>query len=393
MEKLIKPILALSLGAILNTSYAKDTLVVWETDGHGNALEQAIEEFERNYDCKISIKEYNPVYQYEKYQNASEKPDVFILQSDKIEEASNQGIIESLDFMIEDKDLYVPVAINALTSKGKIWGAPRSIDTLVIFYNRDVMEYPFETFNEYVEYAKSLSKDKKYGLIGKLDNFYFAYGMISGMGGYTFAQNKDGTYDENDIGLNNQGAIKGINLIKDYANNYLPPSLLTDAGWEDMDKLFADGTAAAVINGPWNLSKYAELGINYGVVPLPILPNGNRFSPFFGVKGYVISSESKNKMLAQKFIRHINNPVYAIMRYMSTAELPPIKVVTTNPLIINDDLANAVSTQINYASMMPAIPRMGKVWDAMNGCLYFSITGKKSPQEAADDAVNYIKAD
>ena len=38
-----------------------------------------------------------------------------------------------------------------------------------------------------------------------------------------------------------------------------------------------------MINGPWAFQPYEAAGINYGVVPLPTLPDGKPMSSFLGV--------------------------------------------------------------------------------------------------------------
>lgn len=392
LSKFKLAISALSFMCVSSYSYAKDVLVIWEDEGKSYALDQAIESFEKKYDCEVVIKEINPVYQFNEYLSAKEKPDVFVLMSDRISNAADLGLIEHLDFMSDDKNLYSDIAVNAFTYNGKIWAGPRSIESLVIFYNKDIMEYPFEYFDEYVDYAKQRKAEGKYGLIGKIDNFYFAYGIISGMGGYTFGVNPDGSFNESNIGLNTKGALEGMELIKEYATNYMPKSMITDNGWEEMDELFIEGKASAVISGPWNLDKYAKAGVNYGVVPLPILPNGNYTTPFFGAKGYVVSKESKKSTLAKKFIRHINQPEYAMIRYMATAELVPTNAILSNPQIQHDDFANAISTQITHTDVMPTTQRMNKVWDIMSECLSNVVHDKMSVHDAADLAVEKIRA-
>lgn len=394
MNMFLKTTLALSVCAAISTSaMAKEVLVVWEDNGKSFAIDQAAMAFEKENDCKVIVKEVDAVKQIEEYSTTTEKPDVFIVVSDKVGDAASNGIIESLDYMSNEKDLYAEAAINAFSLSGKIWAEPRSVESLVVYYNKDLIEYPFEQFDDYVAYAKKVEKDGKYGLIGKLDNFYFAYGILAGAGGYTFGINADGSFNENDVGLNNEGTVKGLEIIKDYANNHLPKVLLTDEGWGEIDKLFIEGKAAAVISGPWSLDKYAQSGINYGIAPLPQLSNGNFIRPFYGAKGYVVAKASKNKQLAEKFIRTLNKPVYAMMRYVAIAELPPTKEVMTNPLIVNDDFANAIAHQIEHADLMPSIPRMGKVWGAMAECLSDVISGKKDAKTASNEAVEKIQAD
>lgn len=394
MNKFVKTVSAVSLCSVLvSSAYGTETLVLWEDYQKSAAIEQAITTFENKNDCRIIVKEYSGVYQFGEYLNTDSKPDIFIIQSDKTQEAVNMGLIESLEFMDTDRKGYTDLSVKPFEVNGKIYAAPRSIDSMVVFYNKDIMEKPFETFDEYIEFAQKRKEKGLYGLIGKFDQFFLAYGVIAGFGGYTFSLSEDGSCNENDIGLNNKGAVRALEFIRDYTDNYVPRSLLTNRGWDEMDNLFIERKAAAVISGPWSIKKYKEAGINYGISTLPLLNNGEHFIPFYGVKGYAVSSESKHKDLAKKLIRHLNHPVYAMARYASIGELPPVNAVINNPLIINEELANAVYEQTILADQIPSIVRMGKVWDLMNTCLYQVITGKKGAQEAADEAVAKIKAD
>ena len=151
------------------------------------------------------------------------------------------------------------------------------------------------------------------------------------------------------------------------------------------------GKAAAVINGPWALGDYAKSGVDYGVAPLPILQNGQSMRPFYGAKGYVVSADSKNKELAEKFLEYINRPEYALIRYSEIAELPPIKAVLENPLITNDDFANAIAIQIKNADAMPTVSEFSKVWDPMGNAISKSISGADEPKNALNKAVYEIK--
>ncbi len=94
-----------------------------------------------------------------------------------------------------------------------------------------------------------------------------------------------------------------------------------------------------MINGPWAFQPYEAAGINYGVAPLPTLPDGKPMSSFLGVKGYVVSTWSKDKALAQQFIEFINQPQYVKARYVATGEIPPLKAMIDDPVIKNDQKA------------------------------------------------------
>ena len=76
-----------------------------------------------------------------------------------------------------------------------------------------------KTFAELEE----LAKDSKYAFAGEdgkttafladWTNFYYAYGLLAGNGGYVFGQNGK---DAKDIGLANDGSITGVNYAKSW---------------------------------------------------------------------------------------------------------------------------------------------------------------------------------
>ncbi|OUY61305.1 maltose/maltodextrinABC transporter substrate-binding protein MalE [Klebsiella pneumoniae] len=113
-------------------------------------------------------------------------------------------------------------------------------------------------------------------------------------------------------------------------------------------------------------------------------------SSFLGVKGYVVSTWSKDKALAQQFIEFINQPQYVKARYVATGEIPPLKAMIDDPVIKNDQKASAVAIQSARAVAMPGIPEMGEVWGPANAALELSLTGKQAPQAALDNAVKQI---
>ena len=84
-------------------------------------------------------------------------------------------------------------------------------------------------------------------------------------------------------------------------------------------------------------------------------------SSFLGVKGYVVSTRSKDKALAQQFIEFINQPQYVKARYVATGEIPPLKAMIDDPVIKKRPKASAVAIQSARAAVaMPGIPEMGK---------------------------------
>ncbi|MBQ8023742.1 MAG: extracellular solute-binding protein [Succinivibrio sp.] len=398
-----KSLLSLTLlSALLSTnlpvSYAQCSLEVWEDENKGNGIKEAVAAFEEETGCTVKISESPYVNHINVMLDAKETkavplPDIVMLPADRMGDAAKNKLIRPLSFMQRDQDRYLLSSIKSFTYKGEIYASPRSVETMVIYYNQDLLKYPFEFMEDYYNFAKEIKKQGKYGIISKWDTIYYAYGFLRGFGGYCFKQNEDGTLDPNDIGLDNDGAIAGAEYLRKFVDNTVPKSILGDDGYAEIDKLFVTGQVAAVINGPWALDDYAKSGLNYGVAPLPKLPNGEYAHPFLGFRGYAVTAFSHNVELAEKFLRFINQDEFALKRYENIHEIPPLKTIMHNPLILNDDFASAIAMQALHAEPTPSIPEMAKIWEPMNNALYEALTTKGSIKDALVKGANKARED
>ena len=70
--------------------------------------------------------------------------------ADRLGDAAKNDFIIPLDFMEKDKARYLPSAITSLSYNNQIYAMPRSVETLVIYYNQDLLKYPFENFDDYI---------------------------------------------------------------------------------------------------------------------------------------------------------------------------------------------------------------------------------------------------
>lgn len=386
--------LTLALAMSVSLSSMAATLEVWEGVGKSSAIANATKAFEAKYNCQVVVKEKDELYQIDMVDDlvykGQKSPDVYILISDRFGYALRKDLIAPLNSMQQNQSLYTPTSTAVFKKDGKIYAAPRSTETLVVYYNKDIIEYPFETLDAYKELGVKLQSQGKYPLLAKLDQLYFGYAFLGAHGGYIFGKDSNGNFNPEDLGVNSDGSVKGLKALASFSP-FIPKEIFTDRGYSLVDEYFKQGKVAAVINGPWALEPYAKSGIDYGVAPLPKLNNGQFMHPFYGVKGYVVSSKSENKDLAEKFVNFINDPQYALARYQALAEVPPILAVLNNPLIQNDDFANAVSTQVRRADPMPYIPQMQLIWSPVSEAFLKAIEGA-DPKTVLDKAQEQIKA-
>ncbi|MUG30747.1 extracellular solute-binding protein [Aeromonas salmonicida] len=388
--------LSLGAGSLLSHGVmaAEGELLVWEDIKKSNGIEDAIKAFEAQYKVKVKIQEMPYAQQIEKLRldgPAGIGPDVLVIPHDQVGGAVVQGLLSELKVDAKYMDSFTKPAVDAQTYEGKLYGIPKAVETIVLVYNKDILPKAPETFDDLIKVSKEQRAANKYGLLAKFDEIYYSYGVVAGMGGYIFGQNANGSLNVNDIGLANQGTIDAVTFLKSfYADGLFPAGIVGETGANAIDSLFTEKKAAAVITGPWAFKPYQDAGVNYGVAPLPTLPNGEHMRSFLGVKGYSVSTYSTQKELAQQFIEFINQPEYAKIRFEKTGEIPPVKSLIDDPVIKEDEKARAVAIQAGYAVPMPSVPEMQEVWTPSNSALQLSVTGKQDVKAALNGAVKTI---
>ena len=378
-----------------DTSASENELTVYVDNGYKAYMEEAAKAFEKESGTKVTIKTGDALGGLDKLSldNQSGKaPDVMMAPYDRVGGLGNDGQLAEVTL---NKDSKTDKTTESLvTNGGKVYGAPAVIETLVLYYNKDLMQEAPKTFGELEE----LAKDSKYDFAGEAGkntafladwtNFYYAYGLLSGNGGYVFG--KDGT-DPKDIGLNNQGAIDGIEYAKTWYAKWPKGLQDTQGAANFIQTQFQEGKTAAIIDGPWKASSLKEAKVNYGVATIPTLPNGKAYSAFGGGKAWVIPAGANHPEAAQKFVDFLTSTDQQKAFYDKTNEVPANTEAREYAVGKNDELTAAVVKQFENAQPMPNISEMSTVWDPAKTMLFDAVSGKKSSKDAADDAVKLIK--
>jgi len=372
-------------------------LLVWEDQSKSDGIAEAIKKFEEEKDVKIKIEEKAYADQLEDLRldgPAGTGADVVTIPADQIGTAVTEGILKEISVDDSVKSLYTESAMDSQIVDGKVYGLPKAVETTILYYNKDLVseeELP-KTTEEWYEYSKKVTKDGNYGLLALWDQIYYANGVLNGYGGYVFGIDDAGTYNPKDIGLANNGAIEGAEYIsKFYKDGLFPSGIIGEQGINVLDSLFTEGKAAAVISGPWNLDPYAKAGINYGVMELPLLANGEHMGSFIGVKSYNVSTYSKNAELAEELVEYLTNEENSKARYEVTKEVPAVKALAEDPVVTESESAKAVANQSQYSQLTPGITAMDAVWQPIDSALQTIATGKAKPKEALKTAVETIE--
>ncbi|BCP64301.1 extracellular solute-binding protein [Streptococcus suis] len=319
-------------------------------------------------------------------------PDVMMAPYDRVGGLGSDGHIAEVSLGNEDE--FDETVKSLVKLDGVAYGEPSVIETLVLYYNKDkVNEEPktfadLEKLQDNPEFDFPTEEGTATGFLANWTNFYYAYGLTAGYGGYAFGNN--GT-DPSDVGIASGDALKALEYAKSWYAMW-PKGMqdMTKAGSFASDQ-FIQGKVGALIDGPWVAASFKEAGINYGVAKIPTLPNGNEYSPFAGGKAWVISNYSKNKEVAQDFLDYVTNSENQKQFFEETQEIPANTVAREFASEKGNDLTKAVINQFTSSKPMPNIPQMAEVWEPSASMYFDVVSGSKTPEEASADALKTIK--
>ena len=172
----------------------------------------------KNQETKVNIKSGDQLGGLDKLSldnQSGQAADVMMAPYDRVGSLGTDGQLSEVT--LSDGAKTDDTTKSLVTVGGKVYGAPAVIESLVLYYNKDLIKEAPKTFAD----LENLAKDSKYAFAGEegkttafladWTNFYYAYGLLAGNGAYVFGDNGK---DPKDIGLANDGAIAGINYAK-----------------------------------------------------------------------------------------------------------------------------------------------------------------------------------
>ena len=219
------------------------------------------------------------------------------------------GVVEPLDLSAV-ADGFNPVAVQAFTYDGQTYGLPYAIENVALLRNTDLVPDAPATFEEMMQIATDYKADhpdpSSLGLavqVGPEGDAYHLQPFLSAFGGYIFAQNADGTYNPDDIGIDSEGGLATATWLQEQAAAGL---LSADVTYDTMIDAFGAGKAPFADHRPvGDRPGRQRLRRHRRALRSERRPGdgGRRHTaPFVGVQGFMVSSFSEAKDLAKSFV-------------------------------------------------------------------------------------------
>ncbi|MFD6971401.1 ABC transporter substrate-binding protein [Streptomyces sp. NPDC059979] len=312
-------------------------------------------------------------------------PDVLQLDASEVPQfASAGGLIPLKEAGVSSEG--VPPSIVGFGSFDGTWyGAARTVNTLALFYDKDVLDKAGvavpTTWAELRETAKKLTEGKRYGLAlsagGAEDGVFQFLPFMWSNGG-----------DESDL------ATAEVAGALDYWKGLLADGSLSKStvNWTqaDVNDQFMAGNAAMMINGPWqleNLNKDKDL--HYGIATIPVPQAGmDSVAPLGGAVLTVANTgDTARQKTAAKIISCMTSEKQVLDYAVSSGTVPANAQAATAWREKFPELS-AVSRQVETGRS-----RTGKVGDswptislALQSAFQQALTGKSGTGPALDNA-------
>ncbi|KIF46293.1 sugar ABC transporter substrate-binding protein [Vibrio owensii 47666-1] len=348
-------------------------LMIWSDHGKSTKfMEYAAKEFnqQHGYDVKFTFRSLSPVDTATRLiqdGGTTKVGDVVEIEHDTLGRlVVAGGVMENLVSTDRIEKEFINGAVAASKDNNVGYGFPVSFATIVMYYNKDLLEQAPMTFEELIKYSETFNdtKQQKYALLWNVQNYYESRMFFAMNGGYEFGNNGA---DASDLGIATEDAAKGLALmLKLKQANSANSADLTDP--QVRRGLFQEGKVAAIVDGPWAAAGYAKSGMNFGVAPIPTL-DGNHPRTFSTVRLAVVSAFTEYPRAAQLFADFISTKEMAKKRFEMTGAIPPIESVMNEVASNAEPVTKAVIAQGFHADAMPSIPEMGYIWQPMNAAI------------------------
>lgn len=364
-------------------------LLIWADDTRSPILQEVGKEFTQKYHINVEIQELNfsdISGQLSIVGPSGNGPDILIGAHDWLGQLVVNGLIEPVDLGGKKKD-FAPVALSAFSWGNELYGVPYAVESIGLIYNKKLVPKAPKTWEELVAIGQKITnpKKKQWGFVLPQPDPYHTFPIMAAGGGYVFGENADRTLNPMDIGLNNQGAVRGMELLLDLIKKGIMP---TGIDANTMATLFKEGKVGMIISGPWYFQDFRSAGIDFGFTAIPSI-NGKPSRPFTGVHGFMVSSFSKNKLLAQAFLNEFIVTEEVMYSLYEKGDRPPAYLPALHR-VKNADI-KGIYDSASEGVPMPSIPEMNSVWSAWSNAIEVILNGTQAPQGALDNAVGQIK--
>lgn len=355
-------------------------LTVWcyyETEAQRASMDALIEGFNRSQGIYEAAWEYVPMTEFTKKLTMAYTeealPDLALIDNPTMPMCIKMGMFEDLTEFLEKlqvPELYYASTLETVSYEGRMYGLPAVCNNLALIYNKKLLEeagiQPPETWEELEEAAKVLTTGERDGfLMSTIEGEQGAFQLLP------WVLSTGEPVDQ----IGGEGTVKALRFLNGLIEQgYLSRNCI-NLSQNDVARLFSNGKAAMMENGPWVFPMLEETGIDYGVCPLPI----DRESSVIAGGENLGVLKGKNLEGAKLFLEYYNRDEVMQKFCEKTGGLPAKKTIQMEA----DSEMQVIGEQMERAIVRSSIPFWNQLSEKLPEAFYKISAGEGTPERAA----------
>ncbi|KAA9106602.1 ABC transporter substrate-binding protein [Microbacterium rhizomatis] len=314
---------------------------------------------------------------------AGSLPDLVVINSPDHQQFAELGLAAKLDDKIAEwgqLDKYPEGVIASATYQDSIYGLPASANCLALFYNKAMFDAaglkPPTTWAEMEKDAAALTTPEHYGLAySAINNQQAVFQYLPALW-QSGSDLDDLTSDAAVSSLDYWAGMMDKGSVSREALNWDQAAVATE---------FAQGRAAMMINGPWQLPFLAKEApsLEYGVA---LLPSGKEDASVTGGENYMVMA-SPNEDAAWKVLQFLQQPENVTLMNVAGGSLPTRSDIDPFP---DNEVIGVFTDQLQVARPRAYGANYAEIADKLVVALQSRMTGAATSKDALKTASDAI---
>jgi len=302
------------------------SLLVWGLWQNSDEIGPVLRSFKDQTGIDVQYKKIGSVGSYEKELvealAAGRGPDVFVINNTWVE-AKRDFMSPSPAEIITQRDVqneFVDVVDKDLTRGGYVFALPTSVDTLALFYNKDLFNSagiaePPRTWTEFQNIVIKLTKVSNIGVIGQSGAAIGTGGninrapdimqMLMMQSGLPIIDTANGV---SRVDIANDIGARALSFYTDFSNK--SKQVFTwDSSQDYSIDAFSQGKTAMLFNYAYQIPtiKAKNQRLSFAVAPVPQIEGNSKQYTFASYWPFAVSANSKSPQAAWQFVRYLTS--------------------------------------------------------------------------------------
>ena len=321
-------------------------------------------------------------------------PDIITASNEQVVALAAQGVLDDITDHVRASttikwDEIYPGPRASGTFRNRIFGVPRAVNTLALYWNRDAFaeaglpDRAPTTWAETMQYAERLTNRER-------NRFGFAFSAI---------QTEEGTFQflpwlqmagASVATLDSPGAVEALTYWKTMVDRgFATRDVLTMRQYE-VANTFIAGNAAMAVTGPWDLPRIAQGSRHrWAVALLPVHQDRNIRASALGDFLFCVPRGARNRAGALRVVDHMLSDA-TLANAWAGGRLPPRPGLTRNAE--HPEALAIFEQQMQFARMRGPHPRWPEISRPIQTAIQEAITGRATPQAALQRAAQQVNA-